>query len=165
MVIMGAPHAGFACGAFCMWGQVCPWAWKDATVWEDCTSLRSVATGDTSVGNRRCPQSFVEVLSRMRQRYGFGLVGYVVMPDHAHLLIYEGDKGAPSDVLKALKQCVSRDLRNPEGAREKASRSRSGEQSCRNFGKPGSMTSMSIPTRRRRRNCFTCMQTLWHEGW
>ena len=30
---------------------------------------------------------FVEVLSRMRQRYGFGLVGYVVMRDHAHLLI------------------------------------------------------------------------------
>jgi len=42
------------------------------------------------------------------------------MPDHAHLLIYEGDKGTPSDMLKALKQCVSRDLRNPEDARQKS---------------------------------------------
>ncbi len=39
------------------------------------------------------------------------VVGYVVMPDHVHLLIGEPAKGTPSIVLQALKQRVSRDLR------------------------------------------------------
>ena len=39
------------------------------------------------------------------------LVGYVVMPDHVHLLISEPPKSTPSVMLKALKQRVSRDLR------------------------------------------------------
>jgi putative transposase len=47
----------------------------------------------------------------MRERYGFLLVGYVVMPDHVHLLISEPPDATPSQVLKALKQRVSRDLR------------------------------------------------------
>lgn len=75
---------------------VCPWAWKDAMVWEDCTSLRlrfSCYRRLPLLGTVAARNLFVEVLSRMRRRYGFGLVGYVVMPDHAHLLIYEGDKG------------------------------------------------------------------------
>jgi len=33
------------------------------------------------------------------------------MPNHVHLLMNEPAKGTPSTVLKALKQCVSRDLR------------------------------------------------------
>jgi putative transposase len=41
----------------------------------------------------------------------FLLVGYVVMPEHVHLLIGESRKGNPSVVLKVLKQRVSRDLR------------------------------------------------------
>ncbi len=47
----------------------------------------------------------------MKERYGFLLVGYVVMPDHVHLLISEPTTGTPSTVLQALKQRVSRDLR------------------------------------------------------
>src|SRR5215475_10714942 len=61
---------------------------------------------------------FVDALSQIRKRYGFGLVGYVVMPDHVHLLIYEATNSTPSDVLKALKQRVSRDLRNPPESKE-----------------------------------------------
>ncbi len=54
---------------------------------------------------------FVHALGEIRERYKFLLVGYVVMPDHVHLLISEPAKGTPSVVLKVLKQRVSRDLR------------------------------------------------------
>ncbi len=54
---------------------------------------------------------FVEALGKIRERYDFLLVGYVVMPNHVHLLISESAKGTPSLVLKVLKQRVSRDLR------------------------------------------------------
>ncbi len=51
------------------------------------------------------------LLRTIRARYKFLLVGYVVMPDHLHLLISEPPKSTPSVMLKALKQRVSRDLR------------------------------------------------------
>jgi putative transposase len=55
---------------------------------------------------------FLEALAPIRARYDFLLVGYVVMPEHVHLLIGESAKGNPSVVLRVLKQRVSRDLRN-----------------------------------------------------
>lgn len=54
---------------------------------------------------------FVQVLDRVRNEYGFKLVGYVVMPEHVHLLITEPPRGTPSTVLKMLKQRVSHELR------------------------------------------------------
>ena len=63
------------------------------------------------LGTSRARNVFVRALGQMRKRYGFRLVGYVVMPNHVHLLMNEPAKGTPSTVLKALKQCVSRDLR------------------------------------------------------
>jgi putative transposase len=54
---------------------------------------------------------FVHALGKIRERYSFLLVGYVVMPEHVHLLISEPPKVTPSVVLKALKQRVSRDMR------------------------------------------------------
>ena len=54
----------------------------------------------------------MKVLGDVRKRYGFALVGYVVMPEHVHLLIGEPKKGDPSKVIQALKQSVSRRLRN-----------------------------------------------------
>jgi len=53
----------------------------------------------------------VEVLAQVRERYGFALVGFVVMAEHVHLLIGEPAKGTPSTVVQALKQSVSRRLR------------------------------------------------------
>jgi putative transposase len=47
----------------------------------------------------------------VRDRYGFALVGYVVMPNHVHLLISEPAKGTPSTVMQVLKQRVSKRLR------------------------------------------------------
>src|SRR5712671_4774364 len=55
--------------------------------------------------------AFVEALGEIRERYNFSLIGYVVMPNHVHLLISEPKKDTPSVVLKVLKQRVSRDLR------------------------------------------------------
>jgi len=55
---------------------------------------------------------FLKVLVEVRRRYEFSLVGFVVMPEHIHLLIGEPRKGNPSKVIQALKQSVSRRLRN-----------------------------------------------------
>jgi len=41
----------------------------------------------------------------------FQLIGYVVMPEHVHLLISEPQRGAPSTVLQKLKLRVARKLR------------------------------------------------------
>jgi putative transposase len=60
---------------------------------------------------KRARNLFVHTLGKIRERYQFALVGYVVMPEHVHLLISEPVKGTPSVVLKVLKQRVSRDLR------------------------------------------------------
>jgi putative transposase len=59
----------------------------------------------------RAKNLFVKVLGEVRNRYGFALVGYVVMPEHIHVLISEPAKGTPSTVMQVLKQRVSRRLR------------------------------------------------------
>jgi REP element-mobilizing transposase RayT len=48
----------------------------------------------------------VKVLGEVRDRYGFPLAGYVVMPEHIHLLVSEPAKGTPSTIMKLLKQRV-----------------------------------------------------------
>ncbi len=53
---------------------------------------------------------FLKTLEQLRRRYGFVVVGYVVMPEHFHLLIGEPDKGNPSLVMQVLKQRVARKL-------------------------------------------------------
>jgi putative transposase len=58
---------------------------------------------------------FVKILGAVRDRYGFQLVGYVVMPNHIHLLISETGKGTPSTVMRVLKQRVSRRLHEKRG--------------------------------------------------
>ena len=46
---------------------------------------------------------FLMVLEQVRQRYQFVVVGYVVMPEHFHLLISEPQERTPSTVMQALK--------------------------------------------------------------
>jgi putative transposase len=64
----------------------------------------------------RARNVFVQILGEVRDRYGFALVGYVVMPEHIHLLISEPAKGTPSTVIQVLKQRVSRRLRRKKRA-------------------------------------------------
>src|SRR6478752_8599585 len=46
---------------------------------------------------------FVEILEQVRKRYQFVVVGYVVMPEHIHLLISEPQHKNPSTVMQAIK--------------------------------------------------------------
>jgi putative transposase len=59
----------------------------------------------------RAKMVFVKALCEVRERYQFLLVGYVLMPEHVHLLIGEPAKVSPSVVVQVLKQRVSRALR------------------------------------------------------
>jgi putative transposase len=63
------------------------------------------------LGTVRARNLFVRVMGEVRERHGFSLVGYVLMPEHVHLLISEPKKGTPSKVVEVLKQRVSRAMR------------------------------------------------------
>lgn len=54
---------------------------------------------------------FVRELARLRERRGFRLIGYVVMPEHVHLLMSEPPCGTPSTVVHDLKLGTARKLR------------------------------------------------------
>jgi putative transposase len=46
----------------------------------------------------------LKVLEQVRRQYGFVVFGYVIMPEHIHLLIGEPERSDPSTVMQALKQ-------------------------------------------------------------
>jgi REP-associated tyrosine transposase len=70
------------------------------------------------LGTRRARDCFLKILDEVRSRHGFLILGYVVMPEHVHLLLSEPAKGNPSTVLQVLKQKVSRAL--PRSGRRRA---------------------------------------------
>lgn len=74
------------------------------------------------LGTRQNRDLFLEVLERVRRRYRFVVVAYVVMPEHVHLLLGEPERGNPSLVMQALKQGFSRrllrSLRSHGGSRQ-----------------------------------------------
>lgn len=70
----------------------------------------------------------VEMLRQVRTRYQFALIGYVLMPEHVHLLISESPAALPAKVLQVFKQRLSRRMRGKK-------RSRPGQLSLR-FGDP-----------------------------
>jgi putative transposase len=45
------------------------------------------------LGSTRARNVFVRTLDQVRHEHGFKLVGYVVMPEHVHLLISEPARG------------------------------------------------------------------------
>ena len=72
------------------------------------------------LGTPRSRGLFLEVMEQVRQRHRFVVVGYVVMPEHVHLLFTEPERGNPSLVLAALKQNfahrLQREVRAQPGA-------------------------------------------------
>jgi putative transposase len=54
---------------------------------------------------------FVQTLERARRWYGFYIVGYVVMPEHVHLLMSEPERATLAIALQMLKQTASRKLK------------------------------------------------------
>jgi putative transposase len=60
---------------------------------------------------------FVKILEEARRKYRFVVHGYVVMPEHFHLLITEPEVGDPSVVMKVIKERFSRQVnRKPRRA-------------------------------------------------
>jgi putative transposase len=68
---------------------------------------------------------FLKILEQVRKHYRFRVAGYVVMPEHFHLLMSEPERGDPSEVMQALKRRVARKLL--PAVRTKAARSRESE--------------------------------------
>jgi putative transposase len=62
------------------------------------------------LGTPRRRDLFLTVLERVRRRYQFVVAGYVVMPEHIHLLISEPQVKTPSTVMQALKLGMARRL-------------------------------------------------------
>ena len=54
---------------------------------------------------------FVRALDEVRRKYDFALAGYVVMPEHVHLLVGEPKSTNPSTVIHSLKLRVSKRMR------------------------------------------------------
>jgi putative transposase len=71
---------------------------------------------DPLLGTPQSRDFFLNTLERARQWYGFFVCGYVVMPEHVHLLISEPSRSKLSTVLQMLKQNTAHDLRPVEGA-------------------------------------------------
>ena len=56
---------------------------------------------------------FERTLEQVRQWYGFYIFGYVVMPEHVHLLVSEPPKKKLFSAVQMLKHLVSRELPHP----------------------------------------------------
>lgn len=77
----------------------------------------------------------VQILDEVQARYGFALVGYVIMPEHVHLLIRESPGVSPGKVVQVFKQRVSRRMREKqcEGEPQAASQFNEEEAKLRRF--------------------------------
>ena len=69
-----------------------------------CYHRRRLLTTDTS------RSIFESALERVRRNYKLQVYGYVVMPEHVHLLLSEPQRDTLADALKSLKQGVARRL-------------------------------------------------------
>jgi putative transposase len=56
---------------------------------------------------------FEVLLEKTRLEYGFVVAGYVLMPEHVHLLVSEPKDSALATALQVLKQRTSRLLKQP----------------------------------------------------
>ena len=60
------------------------------------------------LGTARRRELFLRILEQVRRRYQFVVVGYVVMPEHFHLLVSEPQERTLSTVMQALKLGIAR---------------------------------------------------------
>jgi putative transposase len=61
--------------------------------------------------SRAAKESFERTLERVRIWYGCSIAGYVVMPEHVHLLLSEPERSKLSVTIQMLKQITSQKLR------------------------------------------------------
>jgi putative transposase len=67
--------------------------------------------------NERLRDIFLECLERIRRHYQFHVYGYVVMPEHIHLLLSEPAKDSLATTIQALKVSLIRHRELPHGDR------------------------------------------------
>jgi len=65
------------------------------------------------LGSNAAYSIFEQELETVRLRYGFVVAGYVLMPEHVHLLVGETRKASLAVALQVLKQQTSRKLKKP----------------------------------------------------
>lgn len=67
---------------------------------------------------------FLKIFEQVRRKYEFQVVGYVVMPEHIHLLIGEPDERSIAVPMQVLKQRVSQQChaRDRSGSTQDAAR-------------------------------------------
>ena len=76
------------------------------------TSSQSVAIKRQAYFNSALPREcFEENLEQVTERYRFVVCGYVVMPEHIHLLVSESEHGNLAVALQVLKQKTARRLK------------------------------------------------------
>jgi putative transposase len=75
------------------------------------------------LGTSRSRNAFVCALDQVRSKFGLALVGYVVMPEHVHLLVGEPKRGNPSAVIHSLKLRISKRMRRQRRRRTEAQKS------------------------------------------
>ena len=87
---------------------------------KDCAAFMAVANDTSSLALLPSPEFpgsahrrdvFLKILDEVRQEYDFVVWGYVVMPEHFHLLLSEPAKRNVALVMQVLKQRVSRRCR------------------------------------------------------
>ena len=66
--------------------------------------------GQQKLGTPSSRVLFESSLEKTRVRYKFNVLGYVVMPEHIHLLVTEPEEEPLAKAMQALKQSVSRQL-------------------------------------------------------
>jgi REP element-mobilizing transposase RayT len=99
------------------------------------------------LGTATARRLFERSLEAMRKRYDFVVCGYVVMPEHVHLLLSEPKEALLSKAIQALKLSVSVQSRQ------------------RPFGRRGTTTSMFTTKRNVWRSCGTCTGTQSRADW
>jgi putative transposase len=62
------------------------------------------------LGSAQARDTFVITLEKVRGWYGFYVTGFVVMPEHVHLIISEPERSNLAVALQMLKQIVSQEL-------------------------------------------------------
>ncbi len=63
------------------------------------------------LGSPQARRIFQQTLERVRRWYGLGVFGYVVMPEHVHLLVSEPEHSSLAVAIQMLKQIVAQKLR------------------------------------------------------
>lgn len=104
------------------------------------------------LGSAQSRDLFLKVLEQVRRRYQFVVIGYVVMPEHVHLLLSEPQQVTPSKVMQALKLGFARRLLASNGDAGTRSNCLCSSTHRAMSGRPAFMTSMSGPSANGSRN-------------